>query len=80
MNGLFRKLKNDYGFIAGDDGIDYFFHRTDLSKFTVAFRYCKEEQKVTFDPLISERGPRAIDIKVDGHTYNSTPLIDKMVE
>ena len=68
MNGYFRILKNGYGFIAGNDGIDYFFHWTGLSKFTKQFRYCKDGEKVEFEVEISERGPRAINIQVDGAT------------
>lgn len=68
MNGELRKLKDGYGFIAGDDGIDYFFHWSGLSKFTKQFRYCKEGEKVEFDVQVSERGPRAVGIKVDGYT------------
>lgn len=68
MNGDFRKLKDGYGFIAGQDGIDYFFHWSGLSKFTKQFRYCKEGEKVEFDVQVSERGPRAVNIRVDGST------------
>ena len=68
MNGDLRKLKDGYGFIAGDDGIDYFFHWSGLSKFTKQFRYCKEGEKVEFDVQVSERGPRAVNIRVEGYT------------
>ena len=68
MNGELRKLKDGYGFIAGNDGIDYFFHWTGLSKFTKQFRYCKEGEKVEFEVQISDRGPRAVSIKIDGYT------------
>jgi CspA family cold shock protein len=68
MQGEFRKLKDGYGFIAGEDGIDYFFHWSGLSKFTKQFRYCKDGEKVSFDVQVSERGPRAVNIKVEGYT------------
>lgn len=68
MTGTFRKLKQDYGFIAGEDGIDYFFHWSNLSKFTKQFRYCQEGEKVNFEVEIGERGPRAVNIKVEGYT------------
>ena len=77
MNGTFRKLKDGYGFVAGEDGIDYFFHWSNLSKFTKQFRYCQENEKVTFDVAISDRGPRAINIKVEGHTI-TPPSFDKV--
>ena len=68
MTGTFRKLKNGFGFVAGEDGLDYFFHWSNLSKFTKQFRYCQEGEKVTFDVGVSDRGPRAMNIKIDGHT------------
>lgn len=73
MQGEFRKLKDGYGFIAGEDGIDYFFHWSGLSKFTKQFRYCKDGEKVSFDVQVSERGPRAVNIKVDGYTILVPP-------
>ena len=74
MDGTIRKLKNGFGFIAGTDGIDYFFHWQMLSKFTIQFRYLHENQAVTFDPEYRDRGPRAINIKVTGQTID----IDKL--
>jgi cold shock CspA family protein len=68
MTGELRKLKDGYGFIAGNDGIDYFFHWSGLSKFTKQFRYCKEGEKADFEVQISERGPRAVGIKIEGYT------------
>lgn len=75
MTGSFRKLKNGYGFIAGEDGIDYFFHWQGLSKFTKQFRYCQENEKVTFEVEVTERGPRAVNVKVDGYTILLPPSI-----
>lgn len=40
-----------YGFIAGDDGKDYFFHRSELPK-----SYVKRNEKVEFEPAEGERG------------------------
>jgi cold shock CspA family protein len=73
LQGEFRKLKDGYGFIAGEDGIDYFFHWQGLSKFTKQFRYCKEGEKVDFDVEVQPRGPRAINVKVSGYTI-LTPI------
>lgn len=75
MNGTLRKIKLGYGFVAGEDGIDYFFHWSNFSKLTKQLRYCQEGEAITFEPLVSERGPRATDIKVVGHTLRevSTP-------
>jgi cold shock CspA family protein len=79
MNGEFRKLKDGYGFIAGEDGIDYFFHWTGLSKFTKQFRYCKDNEKVEFEVQVSERGPRAVQVRVDGYTIK-VPVSVAVVE
>lgn len=78
MEGKFRKIKVGYGFIAGEDGIDYFFHWTNMSKFTKQLRYCQEDEPVTFDVSLSDRGPRAVNIKVKGHTI--TPPDPSRVE
>lgn len=77
MNGTFRKIKLGYGFIAGNDGIDYFFHWSNLSKFTKQLRYCQEGEPVTFTVLIGDRGPRAVDIEVVGHTIEK-PSSDRL--
>jgi cold shock CspA family protein len=79
MDGTFRKIKLGYGFIAGVDGIDYFFHWTNVSKFTKQLRYCQEGEKVTFDVQISERGPRATNILVVGHVI-SLPTPEQLKE
>lgn len=79
MRGTIRKLKDGYGFIAGEDGVDFFFHWSGLSKFTKQFRYCKEEEKVDFDIEISERGPRAVNIKVDGYTIKVPVVSEEQV-
>ena len=78
MDGTFRKIKLGYGFVAGQDGIDYFFHWSDMSKFTKQLRYCQDGEAVTFDVFISDRGPRAKNIKVVGHTI--TPPTSSMAE
>jgi cold shock CspA family protein len=75
MNGTFRKMKDGFGFIAGEDGIDYFFHWQGLSKFTKQFRYCQENEKVTFEVEVTERGPRAVNVKVDGYTILVPPSL-----
>ena len=80
MNGTVRKLKDGFGFIAGDDGIDCFFHWQMLSKFTIQFRYLKEGMEVTFEPEYTDRGPRAQNIKVKGHTIDIDSMRSKFAE
>ena len=57
MQGEISTLRDGYGFIAGQDGRTYFFHRSGL----VNARYVAldEGQAVTFDAVEAERGPRA---------------------
>ena len=51
-----------YGFISGDDGLDYFFHVTSV---TDGARIT-EGQRVTFEPGTSTKGPRAGRVAVQG--------------
>ena len=51
---FFNRVKN-FGFIAGDDGKDYFVHVTGL-KPGVAI---DEGDKVSFDVIDGEKGPKA---------------------
>jgi cold shock protein len=51
---FFNRVKN-FGFIAGDDGKDYFVHATGL-KPGVAI---DEGDKVSFDVIEGEKGPKA---------------------
>ena len=47
-----------YGFIAGDDGKDYFFHASGISNDT----YVMDGDKVEFMVVDGDRGPKAIEI------------------
>lgn len=66
--GKVRKLKQNFGFIAGDDGIDYFFHWTSMRKNDKDFRKLELLDRVEFSPieLLSgeEMKHRAIEISV----------------
>jgi cold shock CspA family protein len=51
-----------YGFITGDDGLNYFFHITDMTGDTrIAVGH-----RVTFEPSASKKGPRARHVVVQG--------------
>ncbi len=55
------KFFNDtkgYGFIAADDGIDYFVHQTGLQEIMTL----NENDTVEFDVADSDRGPKAINV------------------
>jgi len=59
-NGTIKKVVSDrgFGFIAADDGKEYFFHRDGLDR-SLDFDRLVGGEKVTFEPEASPRGPRA---------------------
>jgi CspA family cold shock protein len=63
--GTIKKIVADrgFGFISGEDGKDYFFHRDALDA-TVDFERLTGGEKVEFDPQSSPRGPRAINVRL----------------
>lgn len=63
--GKVRKLKEGYGFIAGDDGKDYFFHWTAMQQNSTDFRNLRVLDRVSFQIIRGgERGDRAIEVSV----------------
>lgn len=63
--GAIRKLKEDgYGFIAGDDGRDYFFHWSAMEMTSKNFRELKVQERVTFLVINGSKGPRAVQVRV----------------
>lgn len=57
------KFYNDskkYGFIQGDDGVDYFFHQTGLTGDISV----KDGDQVEFTPEEGDRGKKAVDISL----------------
>lgn len=65
VKGVIRKVKGGYGFIAGYDGKDYFMHWTAMQKGN-DFRKLTVGDRVEFQPIESERGPRAVEVLVVG--------------
>jgi len=51
---FFNDVKN-YGFIEGDDGEDYFVHRSDI----VGDSVLSEGDRVSFEPVEGDRGLKA---------------------
>lgn len=47
-----------FGFITGEDGQEYFFHRTALSS-SLSFETLTPNQRVSFEVESSDKGPRA---------------------
>lgn len=64
VTGSIRKLKEGYGFIAGDDGQDYFFHWTAMQITSKNFRELQVQERVEFTPIDGKNGrTRAIEIR-----------------
>jgi cold shock CspA family protein len=63
MTGTIRTLNADrgFGFIRGEDGNEYFFHRSEL-RGGLNFEQLRQGQRVSFQPRESDKGPRAADI------------------
>ncbi len=49
-----------FGFIKGDDGVDYFFHRSGC---VTSFDQLAVKQPVVFEIEMSSKGPRATDVE-----------------
>ena len=62
--GVVRKLREGYGFIAGNDGIDYFLHWTAMRPESKLFRELVVGDRVEFEKHIAPKGPRAIEVRV----------------
>ena len=62
--GKIKKLVRDrgFGFISDTDGREVFFHQNSLVE--VKFDALNEEQVVTYDSEKSDKGPRAINVRV----------------
>lgn len=58
--GTIKKLVQDrgFGFIASEDGRDYFFHRSGLDT-SMNFDSLTGGERVTFEIEASQKGPRA---------------------
>jgi len=61
MKGTVKFFKHDkgFGFIAADDGKEYFFHQSALDAGVTV----DKEDAVTFDVEQGDRGPKAVNIK-----------------
>ena len=62
--GTIKKLVSDrgFGFIAAEDGKEYFFHRTGLDG-SLNFDSLNGGERVTFEIEPSQKGPRANRVK-----------------
>lgn len=64
MSGTIKKLESDrgFGFLAGEDGKEYFFHRTGVDS-TSNFDDLSVGDAVDFNVEQSDKGPRASRVK-----------------
>jgi CspA family cold shock protein len=62
--GTIKKVVSDrgFGFITGEDGKDYFFHRDGLAE-SLPFYAITGGERVEFDLQASDRGPRAVNVR-----------------
>jgi CspA family cold shock protein len=63
MTGIIKKITADrgFGFITSDEGLDYFFHQSEL-RGGLVFAQLKEGLRVSFQPARGEKGLRAADV------------------
>ena len=54
---FFNKMKG-FGFVAGEDGNEYFVHQTALEQGVML----RENDSVTFDVEEGDRGPKAVNV------------------
>jgi len=57
----FFNVMKGFGFVAGDDGKEYFVHKTGLTKGTLL----RENDVVTFNPAESDKGPKAENVALE---------------
>lgn len=62
--GTIKKVVSDrgFGFIAAEDGKEYFFHRNGLQS-SLDFDRLMGGERVTFEIEASPKGPRASDVR-----------------
>ena len=70
IHGVIKKIVNEgpdgkrYGFIAGDDGRDYFFTPASIQKMIpYTFDDFGEGELVEFEPINHPKGPRALEVR-----------------
>jgi CspA family cold shock protein len=64
IKGTIKRLVSDkgFGFIAADDGHEYFFHQSTCHQ--TPFDELREGQSVTFERGQGPKGPRGEDVRV----------------
>jgi cold shock protein len=64
VTGTVKKVVSErgFGFITGEDGQEYFFHRSGLNS-ALSFESLAANQRVSFEVQSSDKGPRAIEVR-----------------
>ena len=64
LTGNVKKVVSErgFGFIRGDDGEEYFFHRSGLDS-SLEFDRLADGERVSFDVERSDKGPRARQVR-----------------
>ena len=67
-NGTIKRLVRDrgFGFIRDEGGQEWFFHRSAVQ--AGSFETLNEGERVSFDEEPSAKGPRAGNIRAEGHS------------
>ena len=71
--GTIKKLVSDrgFGFIAAEDGKEYFFHRSGVEDFDSL----RGNEKVEFEVETSPKGPRANRVRVSASSFAQRPRL-----
>jgi len=72
----FFNVQKGFGFIAGDDGKEYFVHSTGLGDGVKLF----EDDTVEFEVEEGERGPKAVSVKKSSEGSDSGSSDDESAE
>jgi CspA family cold shock protein len=72
MRGSIKKVisKNGFGFIRSDGGQDIFFHRSAVRG--TAFGRLREGTPVEFDVEETNKGPRAVSVRIGTRDFGGT--------
>jgi CspA family cold shock protein len=64
MTGTVKKVVGErgFGFIAAEDGQEYFFHRSGMDS-SLTFEQLGAGERVSFDVERSDKGPRAAHVR-----------------